>query len=75
MSPRILFLVVLSLAATLLLCVAGIITLAWAERGTPDILVATTTLIVGALVGILVPRESAGKSETPDTLPDHRLDT
>lgn len=57
MNPRILVLVVLALAATLLICVGGVVVLAIRQIATPDILVGTTTLIVGALVGILVPRE------------------
>lgn len=59
MNPRILVLVVLALAATLLVCVGGVIALAVQQIATPDILVGTTTLIVGALVGILVPRDPA----------------
>jgi hypothetical protein len=45
------------LGGALLLCLGGIIWLAAAEpaRSIPDILVGTTTLIVGGILGILVP--------------------
>lgn len=48
----------LGLIVALLMCLAGIIWLAAANpaRAIPDILVGTTTLIVGTIAGILVPR-------------------
>ena len=60
-QPRVLLLTVSGLLAALLMCLGGIIYLAAAvpARPIPDIMVGTTTLIVGALVGILVPRPSS----------------
>jgi hypothetical protein len=48
------------LGGALLLCLAGIIWLASANpaRAIPDVLVATTGLVSGGLVGILVPSKS-----------------
>jgi hypothetical protein len=48
------------LGGALLLCLAGIIWLASANpaRAIPDVLVATTGLVSGGLVGILVPTKS-----------------
>jgi hypothetical protein len=45
------------LGLALLLCLGGIIFLASANpaRSIPDILVGTTTLIVGGIIGLLVP--------------------
>lgn len=47
------------LGAALLMCLGGIIWLASAEpaRSIPDILVGTTTLIVGGVIGLLVPSD------------------
>jgi ABC-type enterobactin transport system permease subunit len=49
------------LGAALLLCLGGIIWLSSANpaRSIPDVLVATTGLVSGGLVGILVPTKSA----------------
>lgn len=48
------------LGVSLFMCVGGIIWLASSEpaKSIPDILVGTTTLIVGAMVGVLVPNKS-----------------
>lgn len=45
------------LGVVLVMCVGGIIFLASANpaRSIPDILVGTTTLIVGGIIGLLVP--------------------
>lgn len=61
MSDRLLTIAMVGLLATLLSCVIGIIYLASAypARPIPDILVGTTTLIVGAIVGIFVNRNQA----------------
>lgn len=60
-TPRLLLLVAMTgLLAVLLLCVAGILYLSAQQpaRAVPDILVGTTTLIVGTIAGLLVnPRE------------------
>lgn len=50
------------LGAALLLCLGGVIWLSAAEpaRSIPDILVGTTTLIVGGILGILVPSKREG---------------
>lgn len=49
------------LGAALLLCLGGIIFLSSAEpaRSIPDILVGTTTLIVGGILGLLAPSRPA----------------
>ena len=62
MKPTTLNLVLGILGAALLLCLGGIIFLASANpaRAIPDILVGTTTLIVGGVIGLLVP---SGKRE------------
>lgn len=58
MTDRTVTLSLAGLVLALLLCLGGIITLAMANpaRAIPDILVGTTTLIVGTIAGILVPR-------------------
>jgi hypothetical protein len=50
------------LGLALLLCLGGIIFLASANpaRSIPDILVGTTTLIVGGVIGLLVPSKPTG---------------
>lgn len=57
MTPRTLYLVLCGLFAALLLCLGGIIFLSAQNpaRAIPDILVGTTTLIVGGVIGLLVP--------------------
>ena len=57
MKPTTLNIVLVTLAAALLLCLGGIIFLAAQEpaRSIPDILVGTTTLIVGGILGLLAP--------------------
>lgn len=48
------------LGIVLIMCVGGIIFLASANpaRSIPDILVGTTTLVVGGILGILVPSKT-----------------
>lgn len=60
MTDRLLTLIIAVLGLALVLSLGGIIFLASANpaRSIPDILVATTTLIVGTVAGILVPRPS-----------------
>lgn len=57
-ADRLLLIAMGGLIVVLVMCVAGIIWLASANpaRSIPDILVGTTTLIVGTIAGILVPR-------------------
>ena len=57
MNISLLKIVLVILGAALLLCLGGIIFLASANpaRSIPDILVGTTTLIVGGVIGLLVP--------------------
>ena len=57
MNPSLLKTALYILGGAVLLCLAGIIWLASANpaRQIPDVLVGTTTLCVGAIVGILVP--------------------
>ncbi len=57
-NPTVLTLVLAILGLLAVMCVGGIIYLASANpaRSIPDILVGTTTLIVGGLIGILVPK-------------------
>ena len=57
MKPTTLNLVLAILGVALLTCLGGIIWLAAANpaRSIPDILVGTTTLIVGGVIGLLVP--------------------
>jgi hypothetical protein len=51
------------LGGALLICLAGIIWLASANpaRAIPDVLVGTTSLVGGAIVGILVPSKQPGE--------------
>lgn len=60
MKPTTLNLVLAILGIALLTCLGGIIFLAAQEpaRSIPDILVGTTTLIVGGVIGLLVPSKS-----------------
>lgn len=53
------------LGVALLTCLVGIIWLASANpaRSIPDILVGTTTLIVGGVIGLLVPNKRDGVGE------------
>ena len=62
MNPSILKLALLILGAAFLLCLGGIIFLASANpaREIPDVLVTTTGLIGGGIVGILVPSKTPG---------------
>jgi hypothetical protein len=57
MKPTTLNIVLAILGLALVLCLGGIIYLASANpaRAIPDILVGTTTLIVGGIIGTLVP--------------------
>lgn len=56
MNERILLAALYVLGAAFILCLGGIIALAWVgDRPIPDVLVATTSGILGAFVGILVP--------------------
>ena len=57
MKPTTLNLVLGILGLALLTCLIGIILLAMSNpaRSIPDILVGTTTLIVGGVIGLLVP--------------------
>lgn len=57
MSESILKTALTILGGALLLCIGGIIWLASAEpaRAIPDVLIATTGLVSGGLVGVLVP--------------------
>lgn len=61
MKPTTLNLVLGILGVALLVCLGGIVFLAAQEpaRAVPDILVGTTTLIVGGVIGLLVPSKSA----------------
>jgi len=58
----ILRLALLLLGVLAIMCVGGIIwlSLATPARAIPDILVGTTTLIVGGILGILVPSKDVG---------------
>lgn len=66
MRPTTLNIVLLILGAALLMCLGGIIFLASANpaRSIPDILVGTTTLIVGGVIGLLVPSRSDGAGQS-----------
>lgn len=57
MKPTTLNIVLAILGAALLLCLGGIIGLSMQNpaRAIPDILVGTTTLIVGGILGLLAP--------------------
>lgn len=59
MKPSTLNIVLGILGLALLTCLGGIIALAMANpaRSIPDILVGTTTLIVGGVIGLLVPNK------------------
>jgi hypothetical protein len=59
-NTSILKLALLILGIVLVMCVGGIIFLASANpaRPIPDILVGTTTLVVGGFLGILVPTKT-----------------
>lgn len=61
-NTSILKLALLFLGSALLICLGGVIWLASANpaRAIPDVLVGTTGIVVGGLIGILVP------SKTPD---------
>lgn len=50
------------LGAALLICLGGVIWLASANpaRAIPDVLVGTTGIVVGGLIGILVPSKGSG---------------
>lgn len=63
MNVSILKLALCILGGAVLLCLGGIIWLASANpaRSIPDVLVGTTTLCVGAIVGILVPSKQPGE--------------
>lgn len=57
MKPSTLTAVLVILGTALLMCLGGIIALSLQEpaRAIPDILVGTTTLIVGGILGLLAP--------------------
>lgn len=57
MKATTLNIVLIILGAALMLCLGGIVFLAAQEpaRSIPDILVGTTTLIVGGILGLLAP--------------------
>ena len=61
-NPSLLLVAVVILGIGFLTSLGGIIYLAAANpaRAIPDILVGTTTLIVGTIAGILVPRPTRG---------------
>lgn len=61
-NASILKLALLFLGAAMLLCLGGIIWLASANpaRSIPDVLVGTTGLVAGGLIGILVPSKTPG---------------
>lgn len=61
-NVSILRIALLFLGAALLICLCGVIWLASANpaRSIPDVLVGTTGIVVGGLIGILVPSKSAG---------------
>lgn len=63
MTTSVLKLALLLLGVAVLICLLGIIWLASANpaRQIPDVLVGTTTLCVGAIVGILVPSKQPGE--------------
>lgn len=63
MNPSILKLALCILGGAFFLCLAGIIWLASANpaRQIPDVLVGTTGLIGGAIVGVLVPSKQPGE--------------
>lgn len=59
-NTSILKLALLFLGVALLMCLGGVIWLASANpaRAIPDVLVGTTGIVVGGLIGILVPSKS-----------------
>lgn len=61
-NTSILKLALLFLGVALLMCLGGVIWLASANpaRPIPDVLVGTTGIVVGGLIGILVPSKGAG---------------
>lgn len=61
-NTSILKLALLFLGAAMLMCLGGIIWLASANpaRAIPDVLVGTTGLVAGGLIGILVPSKNPG---------------
>lgn len=61
-NVSILRLALLFLGTALLMCLGGVIWLAAANpaRAIPDVLVGTTGLVVGGLIGILVPSKNTG---------------
>lgn len=61
-NASILKLALLFLGAAMLMCLGGIIWLASANpaRAIPDVLVGTTGLVAGGLIGILVPSKNPG---------------
>lgn len=61
-NTSILKMAMMILGVVLVMCVGGIIFLASANpaRSIPDILVGTTTLVVGGMIGILVPSKNPG---------------
>lgn len=75
MNYSLLRLALIILGVGFLMCLGGIIYLASANpaRPIPDILVGTTTLIVGAIVGVLVPnRLPAAPEPAVEEEPQHR---
>lgn len=61
MNTPVLKIALVILGIALLMCLGGIIWLASANpsRAIPDVLVTTTGIIAGGLIGILVPRNGA----------------
>lgn len=63
MTTSVLKLALMILGGALLICLGGIIWLASANpaRAIPDVLVGTTGLVGGAIVGVLVPSKQPGE--------------
>lgn len=61
-NTTVLKIALLFLGAAMLMCLAGVIWLASANpaRAIPDVLVGTTGLVAGGLIGILVPSKTPG---------------
>lgn len=61
-NASVLKIALLFLGAAMLICLGGIIFLASANpaRAIPDVLVGTTGLVAGGLIGILVPSKNPG---------------
>ena len=61
-TTSILKIALIFLGTALLMCLGGVIWLASANpaRAIPDVLVGTTGLVVGGLIGILVPAKTGG---------------